>query len=495
MATYRRGRPPRMVSECVRSPARGVRARACIALLSIHAVPHACVALSQRGLGAEAEEARGADLFSRRGAFSVECARSTIAGRCPGLRQCLRLVVGFNETSFKQAMPHRVAEPEPVTFGCTKASCLDRAGCRRPFRVYVVTRANAPPPTHYCLKTPVLDEWSQSLVTHSPTRACAFFVQLRSCRGDELRVLSTLPHWHGDGFRFVLRDATDKGITQAERRGFLGRAAIASTRTDVTRFVPGLDVSIALPGESARPRLRARFARTPAHARRWLLTFKGSLAAHKRGREIGLLHHNEPRRVVIVGRYKGKECPNPPPLNVSPTGAHKPVARSHPFSAEHARCCARIDALYSSYEYDDLMNTTFGLLPPGRQPATNRLSEVMAAGAIPVFFGVDGSILPYPELIDWAALSLNVPADADLSADVVPLLERLVADRARLGAMEAAVRAAYDRYFSGGEEMSNHLVLETFRRRYEFELGRRRTLRRTLRETIVAGRAHRVRAA
>jgi hypothetical protein len=40
---------------------------------------------------------------------------------------------------------------------------------------------------------------------------------------------------------------------------------------------------------------------------------------------------------------------------------------------------------YDSYDYSDLLNTTFALVPGGRSPGTFRLTEAMAAAAIPVF--------------------------------------------------------------------------------------------------------------
>lgn len=49
-------------------------------------------------------------------------------------------------------------------------------------------------------------------------------------------------------------------------------------------------------------------------------------------------------------------------------------------------------------------NTTFGLVPSGRSPATYRLAEVMSAGAIPVFVARD-MVRPFPERVDWPSLS------------------------------------------------------------------------------------------
>lgn len=55
-------------------------------------------------------------------------------------------------------------------------------------------------------------------------------------------------------------------------------------------------------------------------------------------------------------------------------------------------------------------NTTFGLVPAGRSPATYRLAEVMSAGAIPVFVARD-MVRPFPERVDWPSLSFSFPPE------------------------------------------------------------------------------------
>ncbi len=47
--------------------------------------------------------------------------------------------------------------------------------------------------------------------------------------------------------------------------------------------------------------------------------------------------------------------------------------------------CRRIATDFDRTSYDDLMDTTFALIPSGRSPATYRLVEALSAGALPVF--------------------------------------------------------------------------------------------------------------
>ena len=77
---------------------------------------------------------------------------------------------------------------------------------------------------------------------------------------------------------------------------------------------------------------------------------------------------------------------------------------------EYVDYCQQLKDTYGDYDYDGLMNTTFGLIPAGRQPATYRLAEVMSAGAIPVFVTRD-AVLPFREQIDWPSFSFSFSPD------------------------------------------------------------------------------------
>eukprot|EP00903_Cladosiphon_okamuranus_P006586 g6434.t1 len=72
--------------------------------------------------------------------------------------------------------------------------------------------------------------------------------------------------------------------------------------------------------------------------------------------------------------------------------------------------CQQLKDAYEDYDYASLMNTTFGLVPAGRSPASFRLAEVMGAGAIPVFVTRD-YVLPFREQIDWASFSFSFSPD------------------------------------------------------------------------------------
>lgn len=77
---------------------------------------------------------------------------------------------------------------------------------------------------------------------------------------------------------------------------------------------------------------------------------------------------------------------------------------------ENIDFCDALNATSERYDYVRLMNSTFGLVPAGRSPATYRLAEVMSAGAIPVFVTRD-YVRPFPERVDWPSLSFMFPPE------------------------------------------------------------------------------------
>ena len=63
------------------------------------------------------------------------------------------------------------------------------------------------------------------------------------------------------------------------------------------------------------------------------------------------------------------------------------VVRCFELHGEHLRpenidYCSQARVKYSAYYYEDLMNTTFALVPAGRSPGTFRLGEVRLPGGL-----------------------------------------------------------------------------------------------------------------
>ena len=130
-------------------------------------------------------------------------------------------------------------------------------------------------------------------------------------------------------------------------------------------------------GVGALTQLAVTHAHTPSAVRPFFLTFRGTTyvnpeeAGAGRTRLLDLVHLSTAAKRIVVA----VQC-------------HK-LHGEHKLPAYSDRCRAYDKAMQLAPAYTTLLNTTFALVPGGRQPASFRLNEVMAVGAIPVFISGD----------------------------------------------------------------------------------------------------------
>ncbi|KAG8469692.1 hypothetical protein KFE25_006147 [Diacronema lutheri] len=409
-------------------------------------------------------------------AFEPRCGHTQELGGCPGYADCFARLANQTEASFLQQQREVLTVPVnklPAAPRCTRTSCLDVTRCTLPFRLFVynasaLAAAGVDPATVQCVgRQDAWDPWTARHLTDDPRRACALWITAqRACKA--FKKITALPHWGNDGLNHVIFESTDRGIPPAMRAKYLGKAMVAQGFSTQDNFVHGVDVAVPIKAPARVAHTFARFQRSPPWERKWLLTFKGLASAGVRARLA--LHHDEPRRVIIAVYPSHHRCSSTGEALPVRSELHQLVPTSMPIN--HA-CCAQMRALYDHYDYDDLMNSTFGLVMPGRSPASYRLSEVLAAGTIPVFVGMDFAVLPFAELIPWSEIALSAPAHVDVRNALLPELRELAADREQLRRMQHGVRAAYVRYFqpvAGGNpyEHIKRTVVQILRRRFEF---------------------------
>jgi hypothetical protein len=133
---------------------------------------------------------------------------------------------------------------------------------------------------------------------------------------------------------------------------------------------------------------------------------------------------------------------------------------------ENLDYCASLTQRYSETDYHDLMNTTFALIPGGRQPASYRLGEALAAGSIPVWWG-PSYILPFATEggIDWSTCAFSFPVESLHS--IVPTLRQVSTEKAYQ--MQQACLRIYEEAFEwqegrgpwGGIIRKTSTILET----------------------------------
>ncbi|CAM9146099.1 unnamed protein product [Scytosiphon promiscuus] len=192
----------------------------------------------------------------------------------------------------------------------------------------------------------------------------------------------------------------------------------------------GYDISVPL----APRKLFPEFEKIPAANRKYLLTFKGTL---------------------YLGGVGGEERTAAARIH-DPTSGIVSVLRCFELHGEqllpeNVEYCSHAHKRFNSFDYERLMNTTFGLVPSGRSPGTYRLGEVMSAGAIPVFVMRD-AILPLPEQIDWASFSFIFTPD-DVGPAMIETLRR-ASESDRISEMQEKSVQAYWKLFGGLTDLS-----------------------------------------
>lgn len=218
--------------------------------------------------------------------------------------------------------------------------------------------------------------------------------------------------WAG-GANMVVVDNSDAPINATQRAAHLGRALIARSHAEEGEHQEGFDISLPLywapPAVTGRkgmlPSDLAPLQAVPALSRRYLMTYKGSLYMdHAEGTQRRQLLHMQ-LNTSAAGVAVYQRC-------FQRVGCLGWQCRQwqRPFNL---RQCEELERRFNDApSYSSLLNTTFALVPSGRSPASWRLNEVMAVGAIPVFLSGDVAsaaryVPPFAETVPWEDISLH----------------------------------------------------------------------------------------
>ena len=302
--------------------------------------------------------------------------------------------------------------------------CWNVSRCTNSFSVYVHGLSGRQARTPAVWQPP-----SGVELAPSPQSACAVIVPLGSFRFTVNNDgVPQLAGWNG-GRNHVIVDDSDDGIDAAERKYVYGCALIAQSHMDLDRFVPDFDISLPLPLPRAGSAAALERISAFSERRHWL-TFRGTFVA-----DDG--EGQQRRKLLALGHGGGDGIEVW--LQCTRFGRTRSSSKS----------CERLEREFRSGapSYAELLNTTFALVPAGRQPASYRLAEVMAAGAIPVFVSGDlrtssPYVRPFGELIDWPSISLHFSWEA--VPDIPSVLRKL--SPAKVAAMQRGVRSAWREY-------------------------------------------------
>lgn len=113
--------------------------------------------------------------------------------------------------------------------------------------------------------------------------------------------------------------------------------------------------------------------------------------------------------------------------------------------------CEEDQILFQRNDYTDLMNSTFGLAPAGRSPASYRMLEVLSAGAIPVLIA-DNYVKPFDTLIQWQRCLVQFPTNE---------IHRIVPTLRAMSKREVELRQRYCQQIFHGALRDDNTLLST----------------------------------
>lgn len=280
----------------------------------------------------------------------------------------------------------------PVKFPrCTMDACFNYSRCDKHHEQLLVYSYNQP-------TTPVrfFDRINQTRWhTDDPDKACLFFVFLDTpgIYRAEMHP-SELPHWNG-GLNHVLITFADRWLQKGPNPESIGFASVMISNLHETTSRPGFDVSIPLPAFRHLKELQ----NVKPLDRKYLLTFRGLRYVTWNMTGEGVLRSHDSFRQMHNGEdiIVATSCKHP---------INDEYRKQDPSLGIH---CDEDDAAYSGYDFNDLMNSTFGLAPAGIQPNSYRFAEILSAGTIPVLVA-DNYVKPYDTLVQWHRCILQFPS-------------------------------------------------------------------------------------
>ncbi|KAJ7525400.1 hypothetical protein O6H91_17G048900 [Diphasiastrum complanatum] len=321
---------------------------------------------------------------------------------------------------------------------CSMESCFNFSRCDSSPELLVYSY-NSPQPIK---PTPTyLHNFPSSLWhTSDPQKACLFFYYSDSQANKEAwikpELSSILPFWN-NGLNHVIITFADKWSDSNPPQHSIGMASILGTLLQTTTYRPEFDISIPLPrlNLGAPPRLTS----LEPFERKYFLTFKGRRYFSGQGEFRS--------SVAFKGMHNGVDVIV---VTTCKQGTNDKILRQQPWRGAE---CNKDQTLFESYDYVELLNSTFGLAPAGRSPASYRMLEVLSAGTIPILIG-DNYVRPFNTLIQWQDCLLQFPISE--IHRILPTLRAL--PRGDVEARQKYCRQVFDKFLKDDNTLVNSII-------------------------------------
>lgn len=330
----------------------------------------------------------------------------------------------------RSGIPHQ-APPQ-----CTWHSCFNLSRCAVPVAVYIYQDFKRHTPMGEMLgQEPNISSPHHPLAmvrVKTPEQACILIGSLDVAMDDEQQEKA---RWRRGENHILFFRGDDTLLKRMKRRSSTGwsRLGLAMVATDNwvrQEYRTGFDFAWPLTtGQRvARDGNTAALRKVPALSRSFFLTFKGTIYSGRGSNRMLLLSMHDPAEgIQVIGRCQQNESKFCSELKLQP---HTPNSNDS------------IRNNLTAPSYDELLNSTFCLVPGGAHPGTVRLAEVMSVGCIPVLVG-DDYVPPFASLIDWKSIAFDFCASC--TQHIVPTLRAVSARSAEK--MRHGVLKAHAQYF------------------------------------------------
>ncbi|CAM9937419.1 unnamed protein product [Ectocarpus fasciculatus] len=169
----------------------------------------------------------------------------------------------------------------------------------------------------------------------------------------------------------------------------------AATSQHTCHYRNGFDISV---GHTPKVTFHG-LQRAAPNARRHFLTFRGTLYFNFHGYEerASIVKLHDPDQGVVVAEKCCGHC-----FKIWPEELMDVKEDYLQFCAEEMM------PRYESFDFQDLMNTTFGLVPGGASPGTHRLAEASTRCRAFSTLAMSSPKASYPHLLSLSLVSLEV---------------------------------------------------------------------------------------
>lgn len=331
----------------------------------------------------------------------------------------------------------------PVEFPrCSMDVCFNFSRCDHGKELLVYTYNDPAPddiPTYFNILPG--SKWH----TNDPEKACLFFYFSDTVANQDAWTKPdprNLPHWNG-GLNHVFVTFQDRWAETNPPARSIGMASILSTELHYTTYRPNFDIAIPLPRLNSNVK---GLSELKPFERKYFLTFKGTRYLSREG--------NFRSSPAFRGMHNGKD------VVIVTTCNHETNNKLLRWQPWRGAGCEEDQILFERNDYTDLLNSTFGLAPAGRSPASYRMLEVLSAGAIPVLIA-DNYVKPFDTLIQWQRCLVQFPTNE---------IHRILPTLRAMSKREVELRQRYcQQIFRGALKDDNTLVstvIRAFKQRF-----------------------------